>query len=93
METLNTLNNNTETLFNKLATSLVNNLIDANNMETLVVLDYEDSSVNIYKGEFPKNIDTDKLLKELGHDENDCTWMFFKDIKINKYKYPLEKGE
>lgn len=51
-------------------------------METLVVLDYFDNSVNIYKGKIPENIDSIKLLEELGHKASECAWMFCEILKL-----------
>ncbi len=49
-------------------------------MERLVVMDYSDSSVTIYEN--PEDKSTEKLLKELGHDINNCHVMFCESVTI-----------
>lgn len=48
----------------------------------LVVLDYSDSSVNVYS-DIPDIDDTEKLLRHYGHKSNQCSWMFCESCDIN----------
>ena len=46
-------------------------------MEKLVILDFNTGDVDIYPVEYDNEPDMDELLDELGHNANDCQWMFF----------------
>ena len=50
-------------------------------MERLVVMDFSDSSVSVYTN--PKDEDTETLLRELGHNIDDCCVMFCESVTIN----------
>lgn len=52
-----------------------------NNMERLVVMDYSDSSVNIYEN--PEDKTTEELLEERGHNIDECSVMFCESVTIN----------
>ena len=45
-------------------------------MERLVILDYCTGEVDIYSVEYENEPDMYELLDKLGHDANDCNWMF-----------------
>jgi hypothetical protein len=54
-------------------------------MEKLVILDFETGSVDIYSIEYDNEPDMDELLDKLGHNANDCQWMFTTgDITFHK---------
>lgn len=57
-------------------------------MQRLVVLDFSTSSVNIYSLT-PEDADKhpDDLLKELGHNTNNCSYMFCESLSINLKDY------
>ena len=56
-----------------------------NNMEHLVVLDFDSGNVDIYPTEYTQEPDMDDLLDSLGHNANDCQWMFTEgDITFHK---------
>jgi hypothetical protein len=44
--------------------------------EKLIILDYSTGEVDIYPTEYANEPDMDTLLDELGHNANDCNWMF-----------------
>lgn len=50
--------------------------------EKLVVLDYNDSSVNVYS-DIPDIDDTEKLLRHYGHKSSQCSWMLCESCDIN----------
>lgn len=45
-------------------------------MEKLIVLDFSTGEVDIYPVEYENEPDMDDLLDDLGHNANDCQWMF-----------------
>ena len=45
-------------------------------MEHLTILDFNTGDVDIYPIEYDYEPDMDELLDELGHNANDCQWMF-----------------
>lgn len=45
-------------------------------MEKLVILDYCTGDVDIYSVEYDYEPDMDELLDKLGHNANDCHYMF-----------------
>lgn len=45
-------------------------------METLTILDFSTGEVDIYPVEYENEPDMDELLDSLGHNANDCQWMF-----------------
>ena len=50
-------------------------------MERLVVMDFSDSSINVYTN--PENKDTETLLREYGHNIDECSYMFCESVTIN----------
>ena len=50
-------------------------------MERLVVMDFSDSSVSVYTN--PEDKDTETLLRELGHNIDECSVMFCESVTIN----------
>ena len=50
-------------------------------MERLVVMDFSDSSVTIYEN--PEDKSTEELLKERGHNIDECSFMFCESVTIN----------
>ena len=50
-------------------------------MERLVVMDFSDSSVTVYSN--PEDKDTETLLRELGHNIDECSVMFCESVTIN----------
>ena len=50
-------------------------------IERLVVMDFSDSSVNVYTN--PEDKDTETLLRELGHNIDECSVMFCESVTIN----------
>ena len=54
-------------------------------MERLVILDYCTGDTDIYPVEYENEPDMYELLDKLGHNANDCNWMFSEgDIKFHK---------
>ena len=54
-------------------------------MERLIVLDFSTGNVDIYPVEYEQEPDMDDLLERLGHNANDCHWMFSEgDINFHK---------
>ena len=54
-------------------------------MEKLVILDFETGMVDIYHSEYDYEPDMDELLDKLGHNANNCQWMFTTgDITFHK---------
>lgn len=54
-------------------------------MEKLAVIDYSNSSITIYTldEELSSIEDSEELLKKLGHNTDECSWMFSeKNIKV-----------
>ena len=45
-------------------------------MERLIILDFATGMVDIYQVEYEFEPDMDELLDSLGHNANDCQWMF-----------------
>ena len=45
-------------------------------MEHLTILDFTTGEVDIYPVEYNIEPDMDELLEELGHNANNCQWMF-----------------
>lgn len=54
-------------------------------MEELVVLDYNTSEIHFYKIDYDTNINDD-YIKSLGHNPNECSWIFGEFINIIKHK-------
>jgi hypothetical protein len=46
-------------------------------MDRLIILDFCTGEVDIYPAEYAVEPDMDELLDSLGHNANDCQWMFF----------------
>ena len=51
-------------------------------MDKLVIMDYSKGSVDIYTT-YPKLEDDTEIVEALGHNSNDCSWMFVKKLSIN----------
>ena len=51
-------------------------------MERLVVMDFSDSSVTVYSNP-DENKDTEALLRERGHNIDECSVMFCESVTIN----------
>ena len=45
-------------------------------MERLIILDFSTGEVSIYPIEYDYEPCMEDLLEELGHNANDCQWMF-----------------
>ncbi len=45
-------------------------------MERLTILDFNTGEVDIYPVEYDEEPDMEELLDSLGHNANDCQWMF-----------------
>lgn len=45
-------------------------------MEKLIILDFSTGEVDIYPIKYEYEPDMDELLDSLGHNANDCQWMF-----------------
>lgn len=56
-------------------------------MEKLVVMDFSDSSVNIYNIEATENDNTEDILNKLGHNIDDCNVMWCESVSINLRDY------
>lgn len=54
-------------------------------MEDLVIMDYNTSEIHLYRVNSDVNIDEDYIIK-LGHNPNECSWMFSGFINIIKHK-------
>lgn len=54
-------------------------------MEKLIILDFATGMVDIYPVAYEYGPDMDELLNGLGHNANDCQWMFTTgDITLHK---------
>ncbi len=54
-------------------------------MEKLIILDFCTGDVDIYPIEYEYKPCMEDLLEELGHNPNDCQWMFSQgEIKFHK---------
>lgn len=54
-------------------------------MERLIILDFATGMVDIYQVEYEFEPDMDELLDSLGHNANDCQWMFTQgDVTYHK---------
>lgn len=51
-------------------------------MEKLVVMDSSDSSVTIYSNP-DESKDTETLLREYGHNLDECSFMFCESVTVN----------
>lgn len=51
-------------------------------MERLVVMDFSDSSVTVYNNP-DESKDTETLLREYGHNIDECSVMFCESVTIN----------
>lgn len=51
-------------------------------MERLVVMDFSDSSVTVYNN-LDENKDTETLLREYGHNPDECSVMLCESVTIN----------
>lgn len=54
-------------------------------MKKLVILDYSNGSVHIYKVDSEANID-EEYIHDLGFHISECSWMFGENIEIFKHK-------
>lgn len=53
-------------------------------MEKLIVMDYSDSSINIYKINNSDDRDDESILSDLGHNIDECSYMWCEnDLRIN----------
>lgn len=59
-------------------------------MEKLIILDFSTGEVDIYSIEYDYEPDIDKLLDSLGHNANNCQWMFIPG-NITFHKETLSK--
>ena len=50
--------------------------IRTSDMEKLVILNFSTGEVDIYTTDYKQEPDMDDLLDSLGHNANDCQWMF-----------------
>lgn len=54
-------------------------------MDRLIILDFCTGDVDIYPAEYSQEPCMEDLLEELGHNANDCQWMFFQgEITFHK---------
>lgn len=54
-------------------------------MEKLIILDFSTGDVDIYPIEYEYEPCMEDLLEELGHNPNECQWMFSQgEIKFHK---------
>jgi len=58
-------------------------------MEQLIILDFTTAEVDIYNVEYDYEPDMDELLDSLGHNANNCQWMFG-DFNITFHKEVLK---
>ena len=58
-------------------------------MEKLIILDFTTGDVDIYPVEYDNEPDMDDLLDNLGHNANNCQWMF-SEGDITFYKEVLK---
>lgn len=61
-------------------------------MEQLVILDFATGDVDIYSVEYECEPDMEELLDSLGHNANDCQWMF-SEGKVTFHKEVLKAKE
>ena len=54
-------------------------------MEDLVILDFNNATVHLYKVDKDTNINDD-YIEKLGFNTNECSWMFAEDIEVIKHK-------
>ena len=54
-------------------------------MEDLVILDFNNATVHLYKVDKDTNINDD-YIENLGFNINECSWMFEEDIEVFKHK-------
>lgn len=54
-------------------------------MERLIVMDYSDSSVTIYENLHSEDVDIEELLKDLGHNIDECSYMWCESFTL-KFK-------
>ena len=59
-------------------------------MEKLIILDFNTGDIDIYPVEYNCEPNMDGLLEELGHNANDCQWMF-SEGNINFHKEVLKE--
>jgi hypothetical protein len=60
------------------------------NMERLTILDFTTGDVDIYPIEYDYEPDMEELLEELGHNANNCQWMFG-DSKVTIHNEVLKQ--
>ena len=53
-------------------------------MEELVILNYATSEVHFYRIDYDTEVNED-YIKKLGHNPNECSWMFGEFINIIKH--------
>ena len=54
-------------------------------MEDLVILDFNNATVHLYKVDKDTNINDD-YIEKLGFDTNECSWIFAEDVEVIKHK-------
>lgn len=59
-------------------------------MEELVIMNYRSSELHFYKVESGTNIDED-YIRFLGHNPDECSWMFGEYIGIYRHKGILKE--
>lgn len=59
-------------------------------MEQLVILDSWTSEVHIYSIANSETDIDEEYMKKLGHNTNNCQWMFCEDCNIIHHKEPLQ---
>ena len=61
-------------------------------MERLIILDFVTGMVDIYQVEYEFEPDMDELLDSLGHNANNCQWMFTQG-NVTFHKEILKNGK
>lgn len=59
-------------------------------MERLVVMDFSNGSVNVYAIESSENRSTEDILRDLGHNIDECSVMWCESVSINLRDYQYE---
>ena len=55
------------------------------NIEKLIILNYASRQVHIYMVDSSADID-EEYIEKLGHNADECSWMFAEDIEIISHK-------
>lgn len=64
-------------------------IMKESNMEILTILDFTTGDVDIYPIEYDYEPDMEEILEELGHNANNCRWVFG-DSKITIHNEVLK---